>query len=107
MSRRVNQVDEVLVGRGLGFWGCPSHQPEVERDCGGLHGDAAELLVGSRIEIADATGEFAGDDAIGGKKAVGKGSFAMILHRWLGCHFWLLGGVEYSEVAGDPGGFKK
>lgn len=81
MSGRVNQVDEVLVGRGLGFWGCPPHQPEVERDGGGLHGDAAELLVGSGIEIADATGELAGDDAIGGKKAVGKGSFAMILHR--------------------------
>lgn len=69
------------MGRGFGFWGRPPHEPEVERDSRGLHSDAAELLVGSGIEIADATGEFARDDAIGGEKAVGKGGFAVILDR--------------------------
>lgn len=75
----VDEVDEVFVGLGFGERGSATHETEVEGDGGGLHGDAAELLVGAGVEVADAAGELGGDDAIGGEETVAEGGFAVVL----------------------------
>jgi hypothetical protein len=51
----------------------------VEGDGGGLHGYAALLLVGPRVEVADLAGEFGGYDAVCGEEGVGEGGLAVVL----------------------------
>lgn len=51
----------------------------MEGDGGGLHGYAALLLVGPRVEVADLAGEFGGYDAVGGEEGVGEGGLAVVL----------------------------
>ena len=78
VAGRVDQVDQVLVDVGGVVCGGAAQHGEEERDGARLHGDAAELLIGARVEVADLAGELGRYDAVCGEEGIGERRFAVV-----------------------------
>lgn len=91
VSRGVDQVDAVLLEYRVAAWTGsdreisggertvegPGRDPPAQTDGGGLHGDAALLLVLAAVEVADCAGESSRNDPVRGEERVCKGRLAM------------------------------